>query len=636
MGNRNPYRISVDKRTGFLYWGEVGPDARADSFATRGPRGYDEVNQARKAGFFGWPLFVGDNYPYHQYDYLTGTSGKLFDAKAPLNESRNNTGLTNLPPAQPAFIWYPYNESAQFPQVGTGGRNAMAGPAYYAEDYNKATRLPDYYNNKLFVYDWVRGWIKAVTMQPNGDFDKMESFISHIKLNAPIDMDLGPDGRMYILEYGNGWFLKNEDAGIARIDYISGKRPPVVKEFTISKTSGLLPYTVRATVNAVDPDKGPLRYIWSVGTAKVETTEPTLTYTIRKPGSYPVSVTAIDEQKISTRSKAVTVYAGNEQAEVNINVKPNKTFYFPRKPIEYSVSVKDKGGKVNMSNLFVSTNNITGFDRAEQPMGHVQAVETYPGKNIMWSSDCKSCHKENSKSIGPSYMQVSKRYANKPNSTAYIVSKILKGSSGVWGENAMPAHPSMKQSDATQIAKWVLSLSNAKTNVSKSLPATGRIMPPATASQKTVTIQASYTDNGGVGMKPLKSSVAAYLRSNVMEAEDLKDVKGFTRKDSADVDYFNFSATTGWIKIPMIDLTNISRIELGGLRLSNFNNNEFSIAVDKPEGEIISSNSTEEMNKIIIPIKRIAGNEFHDVYILYKGSRNRRNVSLLRTISFAP
>jgi len=27
MGNRNPYRISVDQHTGYLYWGEVGPDA---------------------------------------------------------------------------------------------------------------------------------------------------------------------------------------------------------------------------------------------------------------------------------------------------------------------------------------------------------------------------------------------------------------------------------------------------------------------------------------------------------------------------------------------------------------------------------------------------------------------------------
>src|SRR5690606_3021338 len=72
MGNRNPYRISVDQKTGYLYWGEVGPDANNDSLDTRGPRGYDEINQARKAGFFGWPFFVGDNYAYRAYDYATG------------------------------------------------------------------------------------------------------------------------------------------------------------------------------------------------------------------------------------------------------------------------------------------------------------------------------------------------------------------------------------------------------------------------------------------------------------------------------------------------------------------------------------------------------------------------------------
>ena len=107
MGNRNPYRISVDKKKGYLYWGEVGPDSGVDSFETRGPRGYDEVNQARTAGFFGWPLFVGNNYAYHDYDYNTGKSGPAFDPAKPMNTSANNTGLTELPPARPAFIWYP-------------------------------------------------------------------------------------------------------------------------------------------------------------------------------------------------------------------------------------------------------------------------------------------------------------------------------------------------------------------------------------------------------------------------------------------------------------------------------------------------------------------------------------------------
>jgi cytochrome c len=193
MGNRNPYRISVDSKSQFLYWGEVGPDASNDSLATHGPRGYDEVNQARKAGNFGYPYFVGNNYPYREYDYATGKVGEPFDPAGPVNNSRNNTGLKVLPAAQPAFIWYPYAVSPDFPEVGSGGRNAMAGPVYHSEDYKAATgKLPEYYNNKLFIYDFVRGWIKAVTLTPEGDYDTMEPFINGTKFNSMIDMENGP------------------------------------------------------------------------------------------------------------------------------------------------------------------------------------------------------------------------------------------------------------------------------------------------------------------------------------------------------------------------------------------------------------------------------------------------------------
>jgi cytochrome c len=46
MGNRNPFPIAIDTANDWLYWGEVGPDAGADQLATRGLRGFDEVNQA--------------------------------------------------------------------------------------------------------------------------------------------------------------------------------------------------------------------------------------------------------------------------------------------------------------------------------------------------------------------------------------------------------------------------------------------------------------------------------------------------------------------------------------------------------------------------------------------------------------
>jgi len=88
MGHRNPYRISVDPKKGYLYWGDVGPDAGKDDIASRGPRGYDEMNQAREAGNFGWPLFIGNNKPYWDYDYTNGESGVVFDPAKPINDSK--------------------------------------------------------------------------------------------------------------------------------------------------------------------------------------------------------------------------------------------------------------------------------------------------------------------------------------------------------------------------------------------------------------------------------------------------------------------------------------------------------------------------------------------------------------------
>jgi glucose/arabinose dehydrogenase len=219
MGTRNAYRLSVDPKNNYVYWGDVGPDSDKDSLETRGSKGYDELNQAKKAGYFGWPLFIGKNYPYHSYDYYTGKSGPSFDPAKPINDSKNNTGIKELPPVSPPFIWYPYGISPDFPQMGTGGRTAMAGPIYYSDLYPGKNGLPDYYNGKVFIYEWMRNIIRAVSLQPNGDFYKMEPFMEGAKFAAPVDMEIGPDGHLYILEYGLGWFSKNKDSGLSRIDY---------------------------------------------------------------------------------------------------------------------------------------------------------------------------------------------------------------------------------------------------------------------------------------------------------------------------------------------------------------------------------------------------------------------------------
>jgi len=232
MGHRNPWRVSIDNKTGFIYWGEVGPDASAET--ARGPRGYDEFNQAKGPGFFGWPYFIGNNIPYVEFHHQDSTYGKAFDALHPVNKSRNNTGLTELPLPVPAMIWYPYSMSDEFPLVGAAGRSATGGPVYRKSDFPNAARpFPSYYEGKWLIVEFMRGWIMSVTMDENGNYKSMEKFAPELNFSSAIDMKFGPEGDLYVLEYGSAWFKGNENAHLTRVEYNDGNRQPVVNASAI-------------------------------------------------------------------------------------------------------------------------------------------------------------------------------------------------------------------------------------------------------------------------------------------------------------------------------------------------------------------------------------------------------------------
>ncbi|MBC7849651.1 MAG: ThuA domain-containing protein [Chitinophagaceae bacterium] len=652
MGNRNPYRISVDKKNGYLYWGEVGPDAANDSMSVRGPRGYDELNQAKKAGFFGWPLFVGNNYPYHEYDYSAGATGVSFDAAKPVNNSPNNTGVKELPAVSPAFIWYPYAESADFPQMGTGGRNAMAGPAYYTDMYAKEKRLPDYYNGKVFIYEWMRNFIKVVTLDSKGDFDKMEPFMSTTKLAAVIDMEVAPDGSIYLLEYGSGWFSKNPDAGLSKIEYTSGNRAPKISSLTTNRASGSIPFKVTATVEAEDPEKDKMTYVWDMGNGeKKETTEPKIDYEYPKAGDYTITVEVSDDKKSASKSNAVNVYAGNETPEVNIAITSNKTFYFPGKQVQYAVTIDDRDDTAkskDLSNLIVSADYLEGSDRAASPQGHQVLSAAVMGRNLMLSLDCKNCHQVDQKSIGPAYTAVAKKYEKDPNASNYLADKIIKGGSGVWGEVAMAAHPNLKEGDAKQIVTWIQSLSGNANK--KSLPATGSVAPTLGKPVKdngALYISASYTDKGGAGIKPLTANNTVVLRNSKMSFARVKNLKGFTTFEYNGNNMLIAPAAGGYFTLDDIDLTGITgaTINAGWQKAPEFGF-DFELRLDAVDGTKIGEGSIAGglptpkggigQGTIVFKISPVTDGKLHNVYIISKPKDAKETGTMfLQAIQFA-
>ncbi len=568
MGNRNPYRISVDQKTGYLYWGEVGPDAGNDS-AERGPRGYDEVNQAKGPGYFGWPLFVGNNYPYAKYDFEKKTVGERHDPNHPMNTSPNNTGKKELPPVSPPFIWYPYAQSPDFPMMTEGGRNAMAGPVYYSTDYaGKENAYPDYFDGKLITYDWMRNWIRLITMDKDGKIMDIEPFMTGTTFNNIIDMAFGPDGRLYTLEYGTKWFAQNEDARLSVIEFNKGNRPPLAK-LTADKTAGALPLNVKLSgVNSADPDNDKISFELEVNGTVQKSQSPEFTFTFDKPGIYRPKLKVTDPSGKSSTSELMII-AGNEPPTVTIDLKGNSMFYLAGGAADYQVTVTDKedgsttDGKIKPEQVIVTVDYIPqGFDKTAIAQGH-QRPEL-PGKILITESDCKSCHQIDQKSAGPAYRMVAKKYKGDVKAIEKLSEKILKGGAGVWGETAMAAHPQLNKDQTSKMVEYILSL--AEENKVKSLPLQGKAMFGAAPkegvpSQSVYLINASYEDSGNAGVPSLSGTATQVLRAPVLTGQDA-ELSGGIRKLAAGPDivleniHHNTSAT-----YKSIDLTGVARLD---------------------------------------------------------------------------
>lgn len=518
MGCRNPYRISYDRHTRFLYWGDVGPDAK-DPSETRGPAGHDEVNQARKPGFFGWPLFVADNKPYRDYDFATKTSGNFFDAKNPINDSRNNTGAVNLPPAQPAMIYYPYAKSTEFPLMGTGGRNAMAGPVFYQEDYPESdNRIPAYYDKKFFSYEWMRGRIMANTLNETGDLVRMERFLPSMEFDNMIDLEIDKNGEFYFIEYGKGWFTQNMDARLVRLQYQGGNRPPIAK-IEVAKKYGAPPFNVQASADAsIDYDDDKLTYEWYNNNTLIGKGS-SLSHTFLYPGEQKITLKVIDENGKSNTAIA-TVYVGNTEPEVAINITGNQTFFWDNRELAYNVVINDpEDGQINQGILPTSVTTTIdymneGFDENIVAMGHRDKTYATAGERLIDEMNCLSCHKIEGYSAGPSYTKVAERYpTDSPAKVSYLAKKIINGGGGVWGEQAMPAHPNLTEKDAGAIVKYILSLNNPPTQ--KGLTPQGKYVLQEhfdTKKEGRYILKSSYVDQGGEFVGPLKSSTQLYLR----------------------------------------------------------------------------------------------------------------------------
>jgi glucose/arabinose dehydrogenase len=287
MGLRNPFRFAVDRKTNDVYMADYSPDA-GEPDPARGPAGHGRWMLIDRPANYGWPYCVGPELPYVDYDFATGISGAPFDCRRPVNESPHNTGLTRLPPVAEAEIAYSYGPSAEFPELGEGGIGPMAGPAY---DYDRRNRSrikwPEYYDGKPLFYEWTRDYVKELLLDRHGEVRDIRPVLSSLVFDNPMDMEFGPDGALYVLEYGDGFFAENPDAQLSRFDFVRGNRTPI-PAVSASPLAGLAPLTVTfSSAGTVDPDGDSLSYAWDFDAdGTVDSTEPNPTHTYTANGAY--------------------------------------------------------------------------------------------------------------------------------------------------------------------------------------------------------------------------------------------------------------------------------------------------------------------------------------------------------------
>jgi cytochrome c len=350
MGLRNPFRIEYNLEEGELYVADYSPDAQTAN-PLRGPAGQGKWFIATEPGYYGWPYCATAELPYVDYDFATGLSGETFDCANLVNESPNNTGLTDLPPVTQPQVWYTYTLSAEFPELETGGIGPMAGPAYQFDRKTthgrNPTAWPEYYDNVPLFYEWTRDYIKEFRLDASRtEVVDINDVLASFDLQNPMDIEFGPEGSLYVLNYGNGFFGQNQPgAELVRIDYLGNKQKPGNFAPTVSieadTTNGLAPLTVHFTSTVSDPEGQRLRYEWDFNAdGVVDSSSPNPTYTFTENGVFNATLKVTDQGGRSG-TDYVTIIVGNTPPVVQfITPQDGDTFAFGD-AVPFEVSVTD-------------------------------------------------------------------------------------------------------------------------------------------------------------------------------------------------------------------------------------------------------------------------------------------------------
>ena len=204
---------------------------------------------------------------------------------------------------------------------GHAGNCAVTGGAFY-----RSNQFPTTFTGAYFFADWCGGWLKILRAD-----NSVEDFLSN--LSGVIDLDVGPDGGLYLLTNGGALF---------RIVYVGGENRAPAAMLAADQTSGPAPLSVVfSAAGSSDPDNDPLTYAWSFGDGTPVGSGLTLTHVFQNPGTFTAQLTVDDGQGATGTAMTTITVTGSTPPVATIVSPMSGTMYRGGDTVQYSGSGTD-------------------------------------------------------------------------------------------------------------------------------------------------------------------------------------------------------------------------------------------------------------------------------------------------------
>jgi cytochrome c len=230
-----------------------------------------------------------------------------------------------------------------------------------------------------------------------------------IAVRRPADAIFGPDGCLYLLDYGTTWG-SNKDSKLLKISYQWGNIAPVAI-VGARNAAGREPLTVElSSTGSMDHEGEAIRFEWRLQD-KVFSTEPNPRLLLQKPGNHRIELRVTDAGGASA-SAFVPVMVGNSLPEVRFISPQDGGFFTPGEPVKYEVAVKDleDGDPAKDPEGFGYRTLVT----ASWSKAASGTPEVARGMALMKQSDCFNCHAAEQQVLGPALVEIAKKYRGQP------------------------------------------------------------------------------------------------------------------------------------------------------------------------------------------------------------------------------